>query len=126
MERAARDHFTIQVCGACGTAQGYPRTRCVRCWSGDLAFVAATGRAELVTNSEVHRPGQASGGALAPYYDGLAWLEEGATTLTHLLTDVLPDGRRPYVRDPCEVVPTRVGDWLLPFFRVSGAATGHV
>lgn len=111
--------FTIQSCGSCGTAQGYPRTRCVRCWSGGLSFVGATGRAELVTHSEVHRPGQASWGALAPYYVGLVRLEEGATLLTHLITDRLPAGRRPRVGDRCEVSLTRIGDWVLPFFRVA-------
>ncbi|SEC63575.1 hypothetical protein SAMN04489844_2675 [Nocardioides exalbidus] len=114
--RAGR--FTVQSCGACGAAQGYPRTRCVRCWSDDLSLVDATGRAELVTHSEVHRPGQASWGVLAPYYVGLVRLEEGATLLTHLLTDDLPDDRRPRVGDRCDVVPTRVGEWVLPFFRV--------
>ena len=110
--------FTVQSCRACGTAQGYPRTRCVRCWSGDLSFVAASGRAELVTHSEVHRPGQASWGALAPYYVGLVRLDEGATLLTHLLADRLPEGRRPHVGDRCEVVLTRLGEWVLPFFRI--------
>lgn len=111
--------FTIQSCASCGTAQGYPRTRCVRCWSGELSFVEASGRAELVTHSEVHRPGQASWGALAPYYVGLVRLDEGATLLTHLLTDELPEGRRPRVGDRCDVVLTRVGDFVLPFFGVT-------
>ncbi len=110
--------FTVQSCASCGTAQGYPRTRCVSCWSGDLSFVPATGRAELVTHSEVHRPGQASWGAVAPYYVGLVRLEEGATLLTHLITDGLPAHRRPRVGDRCEVAPVRVGAWVLPFFRV--------
>ena len=110
--------FTIQTCGSCGAAQGYPRTRCGRCWSGGLAFVPASGRAELVTHSEVHRPGQAAWAAIAPYFVGLVRLEEGATLLTHLRTDDLPAGRRPRVGDACRVEPTRVGAWVLPFFRV--------
>lgn len=113
--------FTLQTCGTCGTAQGYARTRCVSCWSADLAFVPASGRGELVTHSEVHRPGQASWGAVAPYYVGLVRLEEGATLLTHLWTDDLPAGRRPRVGDPCRVEPTRLGEWILPFFRVRPA-----
>jgi uncharacterized OB-fold protein len=110
--------FTIQVCGSCATAQGYPRTRCVRCWSAELALVAASGRAQLVTHSQVHRPGQASWASVAPYYVGLVRLEEGPTLLTHLRTDGLPDDRRPRVGDPCSLALTRVGDWVLPFFRV--------
>ncbi|RYB95690.1 hypothetical protein EUA93_01100 [Nocardioides oleivorans] len=111
--------FTIQSCASCGAAQGYPRTRCVACWSGDLSFVTASGRGRVVTHSEVHRPGQASWAAIAPYRVGLVRLEEGATLLTHLLADLLPDGRPPRVGDRCDVVPTRVGEWVLPFFRVS-------
>jgi uncharacterized OB-fold protein len=114
-------HFTVQWCAACGTAQSYPRTRCVRCWSSELSFVPASGRAELVTHSEVHRPGQAAWAAIAPYYVGLVRLEEGATLLTHLLTGDLPEGRRPHVGDPCTVVPTRVGDWVLPFFSIQAS-----
>jgi uncharacterized OB-fold protein len=110
--------FAIQTCGACGAAQGYPRTRCVRCWSADLGLVPASGRGELVTHSEVHRPGQASWSAVAPYYVGLVRLEEGATLLTHLRTDDLPEGRRPRVGDPCRVQVTAVGEWVLPFFQV--------
>jgi uncharacterized OB-fold protein len=110
--------FTIQRCGACGTAQGYARTRCVSCWSGDLSFVDATGRGELVTHSEVHRPGQASWAAVAPYSVGLVRLDEGATLLTQLRTDHLPDGRAPRVGDACSVELVRIGAWVLPFFRV--------
>jgi uncharacterized protein len=110
--------FTVQVCGACGTAQGHPRTRCVRCWSGDLSFVEATGHGEVVTHSEVVRPGQASWAAVAPYSVGLVRLEEGAVLLTQLVTDDLPAGRAVRVGDPCVVELTRVGDWVLPFFRV--------
>jgi uncharacterized OB-fold protein len=110
--------FTIQVCGSCDTAQGYARTRCVGCWSADLSLAPASGRGELVTHSEVHRPGQASWASVAPYYVGLVRLEEGATLLTHLRTDDLPAGRRPRVGDACRVELTRVGDWVLPFFRV--------
>ena len=41
-----------------------------------------------------------------------------ATLLTHLRTDDLPEGRRPRVGDACRVELTRVGDWVLPFFRL--------
>lgn len=115
--------FTVQSCAACGTAQGYPRTRCVRCWSGDLSFGAASGRGELVTHSEVHRPGQASWAAIAPFHVGLVRLDEGATLLTHLRTDDLPGARPPRVGDACRVELTRVGDWVLPFFRVEPPAS---
>jgi uncharacterized OB-fold protein len=116
---AIRDgRLVLQSCGACGTAQSYPRTRCVRCWSGDLAFVESAGRGVLVTHSEVHRPGQASWASVAPYFVGLVRLDEGAVLLTHLLTDDLPEGSRPRVADACLVEPVRVGDWVLPFFRV--------
>ena len=120
---AIRDgRLVLQTCGACGTAQGYPRARCVRCWSPYLRFVDSAGRGQLVTHSEVHRPGQASWAAVAPYHVGLVRLDEGAVLLTHLLTDDLPRDTGPRVGDPCLVEPVRVGEWVLPFFRVLSGA----
>jgi uncharacterized protein len=80
--------------------------------------VESPGRAVLVTHSEVHRPGQASWAAVAPYSVGLVRLDEGAVLLTHLLTDELTGGRRPRVGDACLLEAVRVGEWVLPFFRV--------
>lgn len=111
--------LSVQRCRSCGVAQGHPRRRCAACWSADLGWHEASGRAEIVTHTLVHYPGQELWMPVAPYYVALVRLEEdsgeGAVLLTHLLTG----SATPHAGDPCVFEPTRVGDWVLPFFRLS-------
>lgn len=108
----------VQRCAACGTVQGHPRRRCLHCWTDALEWTDATGTATVVTHSLVHRPGQQPWAAVAPYYVALVRLDEGAVMLTHLLTT----GATPRVGARCRLEPTRVGDWVLPFFRLDPGA----
>lgn len=114
----AAGRLLVQRCTGCGLAQGHPRRRCTRCWSDALSWEESSGRATIVTHSLVHRPGQQPWAAVAPYYVGLVRLAEGAVMLTHLLTD----GTTPRVGDACQLAPTRVGEWVLPFFRLDPVA----
>jgi uncharacterized protein len=116
-DMARERRLVLQRCDRCGTHQGHPRRRCVRCWAAALSWVDSAGHATLVTHTEVHRPGQASWSDVAPYHVGLVRLDEGAVLLTQLLVD----RRKPQVGDRCEVEFVRVGDWTLPFFRVGQA-----
>jgi uncharacterized OB-fold protein len=53
---AARDgKLLIQRCRACATAYFYPRPFCPSCWSDDVAWEEASGRAVLYTYSIVRR-----------------------------------------------------------------------
>jgi uncharacterized OB-fold protein len=116
-ESAAQDRLVLQRCTACGTHQGHPRRRCSRCWGDTLVWVESPGHATVVTHTTVHRPGQASWRAVAPYHVGLVRLDEGAVVLTHLLPRTGGEDR-PRVGDRCTVRFVRVGDWTLPFFRL--------
>ena len=115
----ADGRLLVQRCASCGLAQGHPRRRCTRCWSDALTWEEASGTATIVTHSLVHRPGQQPWSAVAPYYVGLVRLSEGAVMLTHLLAD----GATPQVGDICRLAPTRVGEWVLPFFRLDPSTT---
>ncbi|HET8616833.1 MAG TPA: OB-fold domain-containing protein [Actinomycetales bacterium] len=112
---AREGRLVLQRCTSCGSCQGYPRRRCARCWSADLEWVDSSGHGRVVTHTLVHRPGQTSWQVIAPYYVGLVRVDEGAVLLSHLVVD---DGAAPTVGDRCQVEPTTVGEWTLPFFRL--------
>ncbi|RYJ06466.1 MAG: hypothetical protein EON52_06235 [Actinomycetales bacterium] len=112
-DAVADGRLLLQSCAQCSTVQGYPRRRCVQCWSDDLHWVESRGEGVVVTFTEVHRPGQAAWAEVAPYVVGLVRLEEGCTMLTHLLAG----GGDLHVGDEVHFTPTQVGGWVLPFFR---------
>ncbi|MGW1073792.1 Zn-ribbon domain-containing OB-fold protein [Streptomyces sp. NPDC002537] len=55
-EAAAQGRLLIRRCraGGCGRAHHYPREICPRCWSEDVVWEEASGRATLYTWSVVH------------------------------------------------------------------------
>ena len=111
-DAVADGRLLIQRCGACGAAVFYPRQVCPRCWSEDLAWVAASGKARLKSYSTVFKPGHPGWADAAPYVVGLVELEEGPTMLTHILVPA------PALRVGVGLVmrPTDIGGRVLPAF----------
>jgi uncharacterized OB-fold protein len=54
-EGAARGELVLQRCGSCGAFMWPVKPRCVECFSGDLGWEPASGRAELYSFAVVHQ-----------------------------------------------------------------------
>ncbi len=82
---AAREHrLLIKRCTACGRAHFYPRPFCPHCWSDQVDWEDASGRATLYTYSIVHRNDLPPFGDRVPYVAGVVDLEEGPRMLTNV------------------------------------------
>jgi uncharacterized OB-fold protein len=84
-DAAAEGRLLIRRCGACGRAHHYPREFCPYCWSDDVGWERASGRAVLYTWSEVHRNDLPPFAARTPYVAAVVDLAEGPRMMTELV-----------------------------------------
>ena len=84
-DAAAEGRLLIRRCGACGRAHHYPREFCPHCWSEDVAWERASGRAALYTWSVVHRNDLPPFGERTPYVAAVVDLAEGPRMMTELV-----------------------------------------
>jgi len=83
---AAREHrFLVARCGSCGRAHHYPRPFCPFCWSGDVSWEDASGRATLYTYSTVYMNDLFPFKDKLPYIAAVVDLEEGPRVMTRLV-----------------------------------------
>jgi hypothetical protein len=83
---AARERrLLIQRCGACGVAQHYPRALCATCWSDQVAWEEASGRATLYTFSTVFVNDLPPFADRLPYVAAAVDLEEGPRLMTNIV-----------------------------------------
>jgi uncharacterized OB-fold protein len=82
---AAEGRLLLRRCGACGRAHHYPREFCPYCWSEDVAWEEAGGRATLYTWSVVHRNDLPPFDARTPYVAAVVDLAEGPRMMTELV-----------------------------------------
>ncbi|NGO69136.1 Zn-ribbon domain-containing OB-fold protein [Streptomyces boncukensis] len=92
-EAAARGRLLLRRCRAagCGAAHHYPREFCPRCWSEDVVWEEASGRATLYTWSVVHRNDLPPFGQRVPYVAAVVRLAEGPRMMTEVTH--CPDAR---------------------------------
>ncbi|MGW2411571.1 Zn-ribbon domain-containing OB-fold protein [Streptomyces tubercidicus] len=85
-EAAAEGRLLLRRCRAedCGAAHYYPREFCPYCWSEDVGWEAATGRATLYTWSVVHRNDLPPFGDRVPYVAAVVDLAEGPRMMTEI------------------------------------------
>ena len=114
----AEGRLLLRRCAACRRFTAYPREICPHCWSQDQTWEEVSGRAEVQTFTRVHRAGNAGWQSATPYIIALVRLAEGPV----LLTQLFDSGQSLHSGASCYMVPTRVGDWTLPFFRLTGDA----
>ncbi|WEB42040.1 OB-fold domain-containing protein [Streptomyces yunnanensis] len=83
---AAEGRLLLRRCRAegCGAAHHYPREFCPRCWSEDVVWEPATGRATLYTWSVVHRNDLPPFGDRVPYVAAVVELAEGPRMMTEV------------------------------------------
>lgn len=117
-DAAAAGRVQLLRCGNCDRFAAYPRELCPYCWSVDRRWETVSGNATLETFTRVHQAGHAGWQPATPYVVGLVRLEEGPVLLTHILAGdgLLRAGAT------CHAEFVKVGTWVLPFFKLTGAA----
>ncbi|MFC3573010.1 Zn-ribbon domain-containing OB-fold protein [Streptomyces yaanensis] len=92
-DAAAEGRLLVRRCGGCGRAHHYPREFCPYCWSEDVTWEPASGRATLYTWSVVHRNDLPPFGERAPYVAAVVDLAEGPRMMTEVVECAEPDLR---------------------------------
>ncbi|WP_328318071.1 Zn-ribbon domain-containing OB-fold protein [Streptomyces sp. NBC_00388] len=82
---AAGGRLLIRRCAACGKPHHYPREFCPHCWSEDVTWERASGRATLYTWSVVHRNDLPPFGERVPYVAAVVDLAEGPRLMTEIV-----------------------------------------
>ncbi|WP_369247343.1 Zn-ribbon domain-containing OB-fold protein [Streptomyces sp. R41] len=82
---AAEGRLLVRRCGGCGRAHHYPREFCPYCWSEDVEWERASGRATLYTWSVVHRNDLPPFGERVPYVAAVVDLAEGPRMMTEVV-----------------------------------------
>lgn len=114
---AAEDRFVIKRCRSCLRAHHYPRPFCPFCWSEDVVWENASGRATLYTYSTVYVNDLHPFREKVPYVAAVVDLEEGPRVMTRLLDVADADLRvgMPLVVDFEQVTE----DLTVPVFRAA-------
>ncbi|MFE0512345.1 Zn-ribbon domain-containing OB-fold protein [Streptomyces sp. NPDC058964] len=86
-DAAAEGRLLLRRCrsGDCGRAHHYPREFCPYCWSEDVTWEEASGRATLYTWSVVHRNDLPPFGERTPYVAAVVDLAEGPRMMTEIV-----------------------------------------
>ena len=92
-DAAGEGRFLVKRCRACGAVHHYPRQFCPSCWSDDVAWVDASGRATLYTWSVVYANDLPPFPERLPYVAAVVDLEEGPRVMTNIV-DCDPDSVR--------------------------------
>ncbi|MDW8810505.1 OB-fold domain-containing protein, partial [Streptomyces scabiei] len=118
-DAAADGLLLLRRCGqaGCGRAHHYPREFCPYCWSEDVRWEEASGRATLYTWSVVHRNDLPPFGERTPYVPAVVDLAEGP----RMMTEVVPEEGVPAgglrMGMALEVVFREGGGVVVPVFR---------
>jgi uncharacterized OB-fold protein len=84
-DAAGEGRFLLRRCRACGAAHHYPRPFCPTCWSDDVDWEEASGRARLYTYSTVHLNDLPPFDERLPYVAAVVDLVEGPRVMTNIV-----------------------------------------
>lgn len=84
-DAAAEGLLLLRHCAACDRVHHYPREFCPHCWSEDVTWERASGRATLYTWSVVHRNDLPPFGERVPYVAAVVDLAEGPRMMTEVV-----------------------------------------
>ncbi len=84
-EAAKERRLLIRSCAGCGRPHYYPRPFCPFCWSEQVSWVPASGRATLYTYSVVHVNDLPPWNERVPYVAAVVELAEGPRMMTNLV-----------------------------------------
>lgn len=93
-QAAAEGRLLVRRCGDCARAHHYPREFCPHCWSENVTWEPASGRATLYTWSVVHRNDLPPFAARTPYTAAVVDLAEGPRMMTELVAAEAAGGPR--------------------------------
>ena len=119
-EGTGQSELRLQRCSSCSRAYFYPRTSCPNCFSSDVEWFVASGRATLHTYVISHRAAPGFDGDV-PYAIAVVQLAEGPRMMTNIVG--VPNTPEELVLDMdllVEFAPR--GDQMVPVFRPVGAA----
>jgi len=89
----AEGKLLIKRCAECERFHAYPRPFCPHCWSDQVEWVEATGRATLYTFSIVRQNDLPPFGDRVPYVAAIVDLEEGPRLMTNVVDCAVEDVR---------------------------------
>jgi len=114
--KAAKLHkLVIQTCKKCNTKIFYPRKFCPNCWSSDLGWSEATGKARVYTFTITMDMVEEKFKEDLPYALAIVELEEGIRMMTRIV-DCKPEDV--YIGMDVQVVFEDItDDYTLPFFK---------
>ncbi|MBX7161470.1 MAG: Zn-ribbon domain-containing OB-fold protein [Acidimicrobiia bacterium] len=84
-DAAADGRLLLRRCRGCGEHHFYPRPFCPHCWSDDVEWVEASGRATLYTFSIVRRNDLPPWPERVPYVPAVVDLAEGPRMMTNVV-----------------------------------------
>lgn len=82
---ASEGCLELQRCRACSLVVSYPRVRCPRCHSDDLAWEAMAGSGTVYSCTVVHRAPEPALAGEVPYVVALVDLDEGARLMSNIV-----------------------------------------
>jgi hypothetical protein len=114
-EAARENRLIIQQCGDCGKYIFYPRLCCPHCFSSNVKWVAASGKAAVYSYTVVENNAPSAFIQDIPYVVAVVRLEEGVQMLSNIVGCDPNDVRCDM---PVEVVFEKLNDeFTLPKFR---------
>jgi len=84
-EAAKEGRLLLKSCNACKAVHYYPRPFCPTCWSDDVEWIEASGRATLYTHSTVYMNDLPPFGERVPYIAAVVDLDEGPRMMTEVV-----------------------------------------
>jgi len=116
-EGTKQGKLLIQVCKDCHARIFYPRKFCPECWSGNLDWIEASGKATIFTYSTAYSMVEPKFADELPYTLAYVDLDEGIRMMTRIV-DCEPEDVGFGMR--VEVVYRERGGFFLPCFRPVG------
>jgi uncharacterized protein len=113
-EGTKQGKLLIQTCKDCGAKIFYPRKLCPECWSGNLDWMQASGKAKIMTFSTAYSMVEPKFMDELPYTIAYVELPEGIRMMTRIV-ECKPEEIT--FEMEVEVVFHPRGDFMLPFFR---------
>jgi uncharacterized OB-fold protein len=113
-EGTKQGKLLIQTCKDCKAKIFYPRKYCPECWSGNLDWIEASGKARINTFSTAYSMVEPKFMDELPYTIAYVDLEEGIRMMTRII-DCDPNDITFGME--VEVVFAQRGDFSLPYFR---------
>jgi uncharacterized OB-fold protein len=112
-EGCAAGELRIRNCRACDSKFRFAHAWCPQCWSVDLTWETASGRAKVTHFTVVHQAPSAAFQAEAPYVLALVELAEGVRMMTNVVDC---DPQTVHVGMPVLVAFEQRGEVSLPVF----------